>query len=136
MLHTYTHTHHPPTHHLPTHTHARTHTHTHTELRQEIEQLRALMGQGVDLTSGIAEIRQLREKLRESEKLMTEATRSVKEGEWKGLRGLISASSTEPSSTSFWPHPLSDHTHFWHTPLFFIFQIMARETGRDRSKKT
>ena len=87
------------------------------------------MGQGIDLTSGIAEIRQLREKLRESEKLMTEATRSVKEGEWKGLRGLISASSTGASSTIFWPHPLLAH------PLFF-FQIMARETGRDRSKKT
>ena len=61
-----------------------THTHTHTELRQEIEHLRAQMGQGVDLTSGIAEIRQLREKLRESEKLMTEATRSVKEGRVEG----------------------------------------------------
>ena len=65
-----------------THTHA--HTHTHTELRQEIEYLRALMGKGVDLTSGITEIRELREKLRESEKLMTEATRSVKEGEVEG----------------------------------------------------
>ena len=82
---TYTHTHatraHTRTH---THTHTHMHTHTHTELRQEIEYLRALMGKGVDLTSGITEIRELREKLRESEKLMTEATRSVKEGEVEG----------------------------------------------------
>ena len=86
---TYTHTRNACAHthartHTHTHTHAHTHTHTHTELRQEIEYLRALMGKGVDLTSGITEIRELREKLRESEKLMTEATRSVKEGEVEG----------------------------------------------------
>ncbi len=48
--------------------------HSPPELREEIEMLRAFLGQGVDPSASLAEVRELREKLQESEKLMKDAT--------------------------------------------------------------
>ena len=45
------------------------------DLRSEIQQLRALMGTHVDPSSSLLEIRELREKLRASEKLLEESSR-------------------------------------------------------------
>lgn len=50
------------------------------DLRQEIEYLRSLVGEGgVDHASNIVELKELREKLDESEKLMSAASRSWQE---------------------------------------------------------
>ena len=50
------------------------------DLRQEIEYLKSLVGGGgVDHSSSMIELQELREKLSESEKLMSEATRSWQE---------------------------------------------------------
>lgn len=47
------------------------------ELRAEIEYLRSFVGQGVGPGASLSELHELREQLRESEKLMQEATRSA-----------------------------------------------------------
>ena len=49
------------------------------DLRQEIDYLRSLVGGGGMDQSNMAELQLLREKLMESEKLMTEASRSWQE---------------------------------------------------------
>ena len=72
-MHTLTHSHM----HTLTHAHIHTHTctHTHTDLRQEIGYLKSILGERLDPASSVAEVKELREKLRESEKLMSEVTR-------------------------------------------------------------